>query len=231
MPRSDLRTDRRGEIRITAVVAVLVAVALQSLLPSRLVLGPRLALPTLEVLLLIPLVIANPVRLSKQTPWTRTVALVLSGLILVANSVVLISLVQALLDGKAKDGSELLLAALMVWLTNVIAYGLMFWELDRGGPVTRVHHPRAKFPNADFRFPQDEDHDAIIEVAAGSSDKHDWVPTLVDYLYVSLTNSSAFSPTDTMPLSSRVKVLMGLESSSALVLSLLVVSRAVSQLQ
>ena len=231
MPRSDLRTDRRGEVRITAVVAVLVAVALQSLLPSRLVLGPRLALPILELLLLVPLVVANPVRFSKQTRWTRGGALVLAGLILVANSVVLVSLVQALLDGKAKDGTELLLAALMVWLTNIIAYGLMFWELDRGGPVTRVHNPRKEFPNADFRFPQDEDHDAIAEVAAGSSAKDDWVPTLVDYLYVSLTNSSAFSPTDTMPLSSRTKVLMGLESSSALVLSLLVVSRAVSQLQ
>lgn len=231
MPRSDLRADRRGEVRITAVVAVLVAVALQSLLPSRLVLGPRLALPILEVLLLVPLIIANPVRLSRETPWTRPVALGLSVLILVANSVVLVSLVQALLDGKAKDGTELLLAALMVWLTNIIAYGLLFWELDRGGPVMRVHHPRKEFPNADFRFPQDEDHDAIHEVAAGSSAKHDWVPTLVDYLYVSLTNSSAFSPTDTMPLSSRVKSLMALESSSALVLSLLVVSRAVSQLQ
>ena len=68
-------------------------------------------------------------------------------------------------------------------------------------------------------------------MAAGSSDKPDWVPTLVDYVYVSLTNSSAFSPTDTMPLSSRVKILMSIQSVSALVLSLLVVSRAVSQLQ
>ena len=231
MPRSDLRTDRRGEIRITAVVAVLVAVALQALLPSRLVLGPRWALPTLELLLLVPLVIANPVRMSKETRWMRAVALTLAGLILIANSVILVSLVQALVDGKAKDGTELLLAALMVWLTNVIAYGLMYWELDRGGPVSRVHRTRKEFPNADFRFPQDEDGDAIDEVAAGSSKKDDWVPTLVDYLYISLTNSSAFSPTDTMPLSSRTKVLMGLESSSALVLSLLVVSHAVGQLQ
>jgi hypothetical protein len=231
MPRSDLRTDRRGEVRLPAVVAVLVAIALQSLLPSRLVLGPRLAVPALELALLIPLVLVNPVRMARQSPWSRAIALGLSLLIVVANAVVLVALVQALVDGKAKDGTELLLAALQVWLTNVIAYGLVFWELDRGGPVARVHAARKDFPNADFRFPQDEDHDAIIEVAAGSSHKHDWVPTLVDYLYVSLTNSSAFSPTDTMPLSSRVKILMAIESSSALVLSLLVVSRAVSQLQ
>ncbi len=231
MPRSDLRTDRRGEVRLPAVLAVLVAIALQSLLPSRLVLGPRLAVPALELALLIPLVLVNPIRMTRQAPWSRAIALGLSLLIVVANAVVLVSLVQALVDGKAKDGTELLLAALQVWLTNVIAYGLVFWELDRGGPVARVHEARKDFPHADFRFPQDEDHDAIIEVAAGSSDKHDWVPTLVDYIYVSLTNSSAFSPTDTMPLSSRVKILMAVESSSALVLSLLVVSRAVSQLQ
>ena len=74
-------------------------------------------------------------------------------------------------------------------------------------------------------------HDAVGEVAKGSSAKSDWVPTLVDYLYVSVTNSSAFSPTDTMPLSSRTKVLMALQSISALVLSLLVISRAVSVLK
>ena len=118
-----------------------------------------------------------------------------------------------------------------MWVTNVIAYGLIYWELDRGGPVPRTQRPREDLPPADFRFPQDEDHDAIVEVARGSSAKSDWVPTLVDYLYMSVTNSSAFSPTDTMPLSSRTKVLMALQSTSALVLSLLVVSRAVSILK
>jgi len=110
-------------------------------------------------------------------------------------------------------------------------FGLAFWELDRGGPVTRTQRPRAELPPADFRFSQDENDDAISEVAAGSSKKSGWVPALHDYLYVSLTNSTAFSPTDTMPLTGRAKLLMGIESSSALIVSVLVISRGVSILQ
>jgi hypothetical protein len=107
----------------------------------------------------------------------------------------------------------------------------VYWELDRGGPVSRTQRERKDLPCADFRFPQDEDHDAILEVAKGSSAKSGWVPSLVDYLYMSVTNSSAFSPTDTMPLSTRMKVLMALQSTSALILSLLVISRGVSVLK
>ena len=126
--------------------------------------------------------------------------------------------------------AELLLAALQVWLTNVIAFGLLYWELDRGGPVSRTQRPREELPPADFRFPQDEDHDASPEVRRGSAEASDWVPVLADYLYVSVTNSSAFSPTDTMPLLSRTKLLMALQSTSALILSLLVVAHAVGAL-
>jgi hypothetical protein len=71
----------------------------------------------------------------------------------------------------------------------------------------------------------------VIEVSAGSSEKSDWMPTFIDYLYVSTTNSSAFSPTDTMPLSSRMKMLMALQATAALITSLLVIARAVSALQ
>lgn len=214
-----------------AVLAVLIAIALQAALPNRLVLGPRLVLPALELLLLIPLIVVNPVRMTRNTRWSRPVSLILVLLIALANTIVLALLVKALVDGGVKDGNQLLIAALQVWLTNVIAYGLVYWELDRGGPVHRTQAARKDLPAADFRFPQDEDHDAIVEVAAGSSAKSDWVPTLVDYLYMSVTNSSAFSPTDTMPLSTRTKSLMALQSTSALVLSLLVISRGVSVLK
>ncbi|MCW2777831.1 MAG: hypothetical protein JWN17_1556 [Frankiales bacterium] len=230
MSRS-VRHERRGEARLPAVVAVLVAVALQAALPQRLLLGPRGVLPVLELLLLVPLLVVNPVRMTRQTRWSRPLAIALVLLILVANGVVLVLLVDALVNGSAEDGKQLLLAALQVWLTNVIAYGLTYWELDRGGPVPRTQADREDLPAADFRFPQDEDDDAVVEVAKGGSEQADWVPTLVDYLYVSVTNSSAFSPTDTMPLSSRTKALMALQSTSSLVLSLLVVSRAVSILK
>jgi hypothetical protein len=126
---------------------------------------------------------------------------------------------------------ELLLAAGQVWLTNIIAFGLAFWELDRGGPVVRTQAQRRELPAADFRFSQDENDDAVEEVAVGSSVRSDWVPTLMDYLYVSVTNSTAFSPTDTMPLSPRAKLLMAVECISALLTSVLVIARAVGALQ
>jgi hypothetical protein len=126
----------------------------------------------------------------------------------------------------------MLLAAGQVWLTNIIAFGLIFWELDRGGPVARTQiRERRDLPPADFRFSQDENDDAVDEVAVGASGRSDWVPTLMDYLYVSVTNSTAFSPTDTMPLSVRAKLLMSVESVAALLTSVLVIARAVGALQ
>ena len=230
MAREGSSGGRRGEARLPAVLAVLVAIGLQAALPHRLVLGPRLLLPALEVLLLIPLIAINPVRMTRETRLSRAVSLALVLLILCTNAAQLGLLVNALTGGKASDGKQLLVAALQVWLTNVIAFGLVFWELDRGGPVSRTQRPRKELPPADFRFPQDEDHDASPEVALGSAAKSDWVPVLTDYLYVSVTNSSAFSPTDTMPLLSRTKILMAVQSMSALVLSLLVVAHAVGAL-
>lgn len=231
MARGGSGSGRRGEARLPAVLAVLVAIALQAALPNRLVLGPRLLLPALEVLLLIPLIAINPVRMTRETRVSRSVSLTLVLLIMCTNAVVLGLLVNALAGGKASDGKQLLVAALQVWLTNVIAFGLLFWELDRGGPVSRTQRAREELPAADFRFPQDEDHDASPEVAKGSVANSDWVPVLTDYLYVSVTNSSAFSPTDTMPLLSRTKILMAAQSTSALVLSLLVVAHAVGALK
>jgi hypothetical protein len=110
-------------------------------------------------------------------------------------------------------------------------FGLAFWELDRGGPVARTQRLRKDLPPADFRFSQDENHDAVVEVATTASKNSDWVPTLTDYLYVSVTNSTAFSPTDTMPLTSRAKVLMSIESVAALLTSVLVIARGVSLIE
>ena len=174
---------------------------------------------------------ANPRRLTRDNRWLRRVSISLVLLIAAANAASLVLLVRALVSGGAEDGPGLLLAAGQVWLTNVLVFALAYWELDRGGPVKRTQTARPGLPAADFRFPQDEDHDAINEVAARSAAKSGWVPGFVDYLYVSVTNSSAFSPTDTMPLSPRAKMLMALESVSALMLSVLVISRGVSLLK
>ncbi len=139
-------------------------------------------------------------------------------------------LVRGLIGGAAADGAHLLVAGMQIWTTNVIAFGLLYWELDRGGPVSRVRAERERLPLADFRFTQDETQDTVVEVANGSSRKADWIPTFIDYLYLSTTNSSAFSPTDTMPLTSRAKMLMALQATAALLTSLLVVARAVAAL-
>ncbi|MEV0414298.1 hypothetical protein AB0I68_26700 [Streptomyces sp. NPDC050448] len=227
-PAMHPRHERRGEARVPPVIATLAAITLYLALPQQLLVAPRYVLPALEVLLLLPLIAINPRRLTRQTKTFRILSLALVLLIVASNLVALGILVHELLNAQVADGRSLLVAALQVWLTNVIAFGLAYWELDRGGPVSRTQLPRDQIPLADFRFSQDENDDAVGEVADGSSGSSDWVPSLPDYLYVSVTNSTAFSPTDTMPLSTRAKLLMSIQSVSALLTSLLVIARAVS---
>jgi hypothetical protein len=223
------RRTHRGEHRLPPAAAVVVAAVVYVLLPSSLTVGPRYVVPTIEGALLIALVVTNPRRLVRQTRWSRWVSVALGALMVLANLVSLGLLVATVADPKASGGS-LLVAAMQVWLTNVIGFALLYWELDRGGPVARHELARPDLPPADFRFSHDEDDDTVEEVRRGSSQVAGWVPVFVDYLYVSLTNSSAFSPTDTMPLTSRAKMLMGLEATAALLTSLIVVSRAVGSL-
>jgi hypothetical protein len=217
-----------GEVRLPAALATLVAIALYALLPQDLVVGPRFVIPGLETLLLVSLLVVNPVRMSRQNRITRTLSIVIVVVIAAANLVSLGLLLRRLVT--EREGVELLLAALQVWATDVIVFGLAFWEIDRGGPVVRNLVDRRRLPRADFRFPQDEDLDTVVEVERGSSQKSGWMPTFIDYLYVSLSNSSAFSPTDTMPLSHRAKLLMAVESTAALITSILVIAKGVGSL-
>lgn len=225
------RQHREFEHRFPAGIAIVFGVALYALLPSNLTVGSRFVIPGLELLLLIPVFAFNPRRLARQTTLSRALSLALVGVIGIGNLVSLVLLVRALIEGGASDSHKLLLAALQIWLTNIIVFGLAYWELDRGGPVQRASLARSDLPAADFRFSQDEDADTVDEVAASASDRVDWAPVFVDYLYVSVTNSSAFSPTDTMPLSSHAKLLMAIQASSALIVSLLVIARAVGGLK
>jgi hypothetical protein len=104
MARGTPEVDRRGEARLPAVVAVVVAIVLQAALPNRLLIGPRLALPALELLLLVPLIAVNPVRMTRETRWSRTSSVALVLLIALANTIILGLLVNALVNGKASDG-------------------------------------------------------------------------------------------------------------------------------
>jgi uncharacterized membrane protein len=220
----------RAEHRLPAVIAIVVVLFLYALLPSSFLPELRYGVVAIAILLLIPVLILNPARLTKQTPWSRVLSMSNAFLLGAANQVALVQLVYLLVNAGKQDGPSLLIAAVQVWVTNVIVYALIFWELDRGGPVARRHQKRSELDPADFRFPQDEDHDAIDEVAVRSSAKSDWAPGYIDYLYFSLSNSMAFSPTDTMPLSHRAKALMGLESFAGFVILALVIARAVSLL-
>jgi hypothetical protein len=220
------RRNAEGEHRLPPAIAIVVAGATYALLPGSLLFGPRYVIPSLEILLLIALIVTNPRRMTRETKWSRLASIVLACVIIITNLVALGLLVRALTDPNT-PGGPLLIAAMQVWLTNVIGFGLLFWELDRGGPVARRVTPRTKMLPGEWRFSQDENADTIDEIAVSSSEKAGWIPTFIDYLYVSLTNSSAFSPTDTMPLSTRAKALMGLEATAALLTSLLVIARAV----
>jgi hypothetical protein len=129
-------------------------------------------------------------------------------------------LAYRLVRGEAGDvAAPLLASGFAIWATNVIAFGLWYWELDRGGPMSRAAAKRA---HPDFLFPQMQ----VPEMA-----DPDWEPLFIDYLYVSYTNATAFSPTDTMPLSRWSKVLMMFQSGVALITAALVVARAVNILK
>ena len=223
------RRSASGENRLPPAVAVVVAIVVYALLPDPLLFTHRLATPVVELLLLVALVVTNPRRMTRETRWSRWASIGLAGLMILTNMASL-GLLVASLAGGASSGSNLLLGAMQIWVTNVIGFGLLFWELDRGGPVARRRLRRDELPPADWRFSQDEVGDNVAEVSVTASERSGWIPTFVDYLYLSLTNSSAFSPTDTMPLTSRAKVLMAIEGTAALLTGLLVVARAVGTL-
>ena len=225
-----LEQEARAEHRWPAVGALVLALVLYALLPSTFLPIVRYSVVGVGALLLLPIIVLNPLRMTKQTRWSRTISIVVTGLLAVANAVALVQLVLQLVSGSNDDGPRLVLAALQVWITQVIVFGLIFWELDRGGPVRRTQSAREKLPEADFRFPQDENADSVVEVAMRSSKKADWTANFIDYLYYSLSNSMAFSPPDAVPLTNRAKILTGLEALGAYVLLVLVIARAVSLL-
>jgi hypothetical protein len=169
-----------------------------------------------EAALLVPLAFERPRRRLEEIGHRRTAALALTSVVSLANALLLLALLASLIGGHEKSAGELLLKAMTVWGTNVIAFGLWYWGLDRGGPLRR-RQPDAPLP--DFQFPQMENP----QLAPA-----DWRPALFDYMYVSFTNSIAFSPTDAMPLSRRVKLLMLCESAISAVTVLLVAARAVN---
>jgi hypothetical protein len=209
-----------GEGRGPVGLAVVVAIALQVALPARLAFRPTWLLPVLEAGFLMGLVIANPRRMDRSSTLIRAASLTLIAVISLANAWSAGHLVNGLIKGReGSNATSLLLNGLEVYLTNVIVFALWYWDTDRGGPVARAHGQR---PYPDFLFPQ---------MTAPNLAPPDWHPTFVDYLYVSFTNATAFSPTDVMPLSRWAKVLMLIQSGVSLATVALVVARAVNILK
>jgi uncharacterized membrane protein len=172
-----------------------------------------------EAALLLALAWSAPRHRLEQIGHRRTAALALVGVITAANVLALVALIASLLSAQEKSGGELLLKGATIWGTNVITFGLLFWEFDRGGPMRR----RAPDPPPrDFQFPQDE-NPTLAEP--------EWHPRLADYVYLSFTNAIAFSPTDAMPLTRRVKMMMLAESAISATTVLLAAARAVNILR
>ena len=202
-----------------AQLAAAGALVLYLTLPHALIMGPRWLVPGVEGVLLLGLIITTPTRHHKQSARLRAVIVCLVGLVSLTTLISLILLARFLLDGSHARGHALLFAGAVLWLTNVLIFGIWYWELDRGGPARRLAQGNASTP-PDFLFSQL----AQPELAPG------WRPGFVDYLYTSYTNATAFSPTDTMPLSAMAKLLMAIQSLIALTTILLVVARAVNVL-
>lgn len=192
-----------GEQRWPVAVALLVAIGLQLLLPTRLGLEPKWLLPGLESVLLLGLMIANPLRINRPARTQRITSLALCGLISLANGASCALLLAALVRGDTDlDAKALLGSGAAIWLTNVIVFGLWYWELDRGGPSSRAAGLRV---NPDFAFPQ---------MSNPRLARADWEPNFFDYLYTAFTNATAFSPTDTMPLTRWAKGAMAVQEMS-----------------
>lgn len=211
----------RGENRIPVAVCILIAAMLQLLLPQRFTLvRPQWLLPAAELVLLAVLIVINPVRLTRRTPAARYLSLLLVAMISMDNGVSAVLLDSKLIGGTAGSrAGPLLASAAAIYVTNLIAFGIWYWEFDRGGPFARAAAHR---PYPDFLFPQ--------MTQRGLAPK-DWEPQFGDYLYVSFTNATAFSPTDTMPLTRWAKLLMALQSAVAVSTTALVIARAVNILK
>ena len=217
--------SRRAEARWPAFASLIVMLVLYALTPAEFV--PRLVLIGIAVLMFIPLIVLNPHRLTRETSWSRWLSISLGLVLVLGNLVDMGSLIFDLVSGSTL-GYLILLTALQVWVANIVAFAIVYWEMDRGGPVSRGTQPREKLGRPDFKFVQDDNADSVTEIRNQSSEIADWRPGFIDYLYLSLTNMTAFSPTDTMPLSSRAKMLMGLQSVCGFILLALVIARSVN---
>jgi uncharacterized membrane protein len=197
-------------------LAILAALLLYLALPPKLTIGPNWIVPATEAVLLVALLAATP-RRGRTHKRRQTLAI---GLLLVATTANLVALgllSHYLVAGGHARGTDLIGGGVVIWCTNLLLFAIWYWELDRGGPLASRQGRPPVAP--DFLFPPMTDE----RYAAPG-----WKPRFGDYLYVSLTNQTAFSPTDTMPLTPRAKLLMGVQGTASLITVGVIVARAVN---
>jgi hypothetical protein len=216
--RRALRRLELGDPFWPVQLALALIIVIQLTLADQVSVGPTWLAPSVEAALLLALIVVAPARATEERPGRRMVSMVLIAVVSAINVTSLGLLVHHLVQGGTATGGALVLSGTKLLLTNVLLFAVWFWELDRGGPVVRFADPNAL---PDFGFPQMDN----AQLAPKG-----WRPGFLDYLYTSLTNANAFSPTDTMPLTHAAKVIMAVESVSSLVTIGLVLARAVNVL-
>lgn len=214
------------EPRWHASIAVALALGLYVTLPPKVTFGPLWLFPLLVLLILVPLSVISPMR-RHESRGQRIASLACIAILTFLNIVSLILLVIAILNPhhsvKLANGEKLLLAGIQIWFTNILVFALWYWELDAGGPEARAHTDTVySFEKSDFFFPQMSMPGEVPKFL-----DRDWKPLFVDYLYVAFTNSSAFSPADTFPLTRMAKMLMMAEALTSFITIGIIVSRAV----
>ncbi len=225
----DRKAAPRHEPRWHASLAVLGAMALYITLPPRLTIGPVWAAPLLVLVLLVPLSILVP-RRHRETRRTRFWSILLIAIVNFFNLASVLLLVAGLFRPEKAllhSAGPLMRIGAQVWMTNILVFSLWYWELDGDGPDARAHASAAtEVRNADFLFPQMQ-----MSIASGGVSQcidRFWKPQFFDYLYLSLTTSTAFSPADVLPLSRWAKALMSVEALISLITIAIVVARTVS---
>jgi hypothetical protein len=207
------------ENRWPVVIAIVAVIAIQHAIPVQYTVLPRWPLIAMELLLLVVLLAINPIRLSRESTIGKWASLALTAAITIDNTASAVILDKRILSGEVSNNAAVLLGSgAAIFVTNIIAFGIWYWELDRGGPFARRSGEQ---PYPDFSFPQMSDP---------ANAKPGWRPTFVDYLYVSFTNVVAFSPTDTMPLARWAKLMMVIQAMVSMSTIALVIARAVNVL-
>ncbi|NUR06017.1 MAG: hypothetical protein HOQ22_12965 [Nocardioidaceae bacterium] len=210
----------RGEPRWPMAAAVVAASALTLARPAEVRVAPAWVLPAVEAALLVVLVVRDPGRIDRRSRVLRAASIGAVGLLVLDALFATGRLVVALVEGGKLTGSAtaLLTAGVVVWVSNIIAFALLYWELDSGGSAARAHG----LPETpDIAFPQQLNPELAPT---------EWRPLFHDYLYLGLTSATAFSPTDAMPLAGWAKLAMSVESLISLTVLGLVVARAVNVL-